>query len=140
MIVVPDGLEVREECYLCDQATETIDHILCSCPFTREIWFHICQAIGRPLPRMARSVFVWWKRLRGPCQGSQRKDIDSLFALTSGQIWKEKNARCFREATTTVTELLPIIKAHANLRVQAGANDLRSLASGVAHYPPSPSM
>jgi hypothetical protein len=37
--------------------------------------------------------------------------MDSLFALTSWQIWKERNAQCFREAATTVTELLPIIKA-----------------------------
>lgn len=31
------GLEAREECYLYDQDVETIDHNLCSCPFTREV-------------------------------------------------------------------------------------------------------
>lgn len=46
------------ECYLCDQAPETIDHLLCDCPFTREVWFHICQAIGCPLPSTSHSVLA----------------------------------------------------------------------------------
>jgi hypothetical protein len=32
------GLKARDHCYLCDQAPETIDHIIASCPFTRELW------------------------------------------------------------------------------------------------------
>lgn len=31
------GLEAREECYLCEQGRETIDHILCLCLITREV-------------------------------------------------------------------------------------------------------
>ena len=56
--------------------------------------------------------------------------MDSLFALTSWIIWKERNARCFREAATTVPELLMIIKVEADRWAQAGAKNLRSLASG----------
>jgi hypothetical protein len=40
------GLEAQEECYLCDQAPESIDHILTCCPYSREIWFHICVTLG----------------------------------------------------------------------------------------------
>jgi hypothetical protein len=58
------GLEAREECYLCDQAPETIDHIMCCCPFTREVWFHVCRTLGRQLPPVQRSVLTWWRRLR----------------------------------------------------------------------------
>jgi hypothetical protein len=46
------GLKAREECYLCDQAVETIAHIPCCCPFSREVWFRICQALGHLLPSM----------------------------------------------------------------------------------------
>lgn len=55
--------------------------------------------------------------------------MDSLFALASWEIWKERNARCFRETTSTVAELLQVIKAYTDLWAQAGTNNLRSLAS-----------
>jgi hypothetical protein len=73
-------------------------------------------------------------------EGNQRKGMDSLFTLTSWQIWKERNTRCFKEAATTVPDLLLIIKVEANQWAQAGAKNLRSLASGVACYPPRSSM
>jgi hypothetical protein len=56
--------------------------------------------------------------------------MDSLFALVSWQLWKEWNARCFREATVTVSDLLQIIKAEADQWIQAGATGLRALAQG----------
>jgi hypothetical protein len=65
------GLEAKEECYLCDQASKTIDHILCSCPYAREVWFHICRALGRPLPTMAGSlclVEAGARRVAGPSE------------------------------------------------------------------------
>jgi hypothetical protein len=40
------GLEARELCYLCDQGEETIDHILDSCPVTREIWYYALHAFS----------------------------------------------------------------------------------------------
>jgi hypothetical protein len=92
--------------------------------YAREAWFHICQALGRPLPPTAHSVIAWWKRLRWSWHGHQRKGIDTLFALVSWRIWKE------RETTSTVTDLLPIIKAKADQWAQAGAVNLRSLTSG----------
>lgn len=40
------GLAHLECCPLCDQVEETIDHLLVSCVFTREVWFHILQRFG----------------------------------------------------------------------------------------------
>jgi hypothetical protein len=51
------GLEAKEKCYLCDQALETIDDILCSCPYARKVWFNICRTLGRPLPPVAGSCW-----------------------------------------------------------------------------------
>ena len=53
-------------------------------------------------------------RLRSVFNGDRRNDMDSLFALVSWQLWKERNARCFRESTSTVGDLLHIIKAEAD--------------------------
>jgi hypothetical protein len=127
---VRHGLVAREECYLCDQAPETIDHLLTCCPYSREVWFFMCSALGRPLPPASTTVRSWWMRMRAGLQTSQRKGLDSLFALVSWQLWKERNARCFRESASPVAELLQVIKAQAELWVQAGAKHLGSIASG----------
>ena len=108
------GLEARQECYLCDQAPETIDHIIAVCPFSREIWFHVLQALQRTLPASSQTVLAWWRSLRSMFTKDWRTGMDSLFALVSWQMWKERNARCFREATATVSELLQIIKSEAH--------------------------
>jgi hypothetical protein len=44
------GLEARELCYLYDQGQETIDHIITVCPFSREVWFYVLQALRRQIP------------------------------------------------------------------------------------------
>jgi hypothetical protein len=56
--------------------------------------------------------------------------MDSLFALVSWEIWKERNVRCFRQAANSLPQLLQIIKAQADLWAQAGAVHLRSLSFG----------
>jgi hypothetical protein len=54
--------------------------------------------------------------------------MDSLFALVCWTIWKERNARCFREATSSVNEVLQLIKAEADRWIEAGARGLEALA------------
>ena len=56
--------------------------------------------------------------------GDQRAWLDSLFALISWQTWKERNARCFRDSTATVNDLLQVIKAEADRLTDAGAAGL----------------
>jgi len=40
------GLPHPERCLLCDQAAETIDHLLVQCVFAREFWFRFFSRIG----------------------------------------------------------------------------------------------
>ncbi|KXG34346.1 hypothetical protein SORBI_3002G026000, partial [Sorghum bicolor] len=58
----------------------------------------------------------------------KRKGIDSLFALVSWQVWKERDARCFPEATSPIAELLLVIKLEADRWIEADAGGLRALA------------
>jgi hypothetical protein len=37
------GLQSSANCALCGQADETVDHLLTSCVFTREVWFRTLQ-------------------------------------------------------------------------------------------------
>lgn len=123
------GLEARKQCYLCDQGRETIDHILAECPFTREVWFFIFQALQRQLPQpTAATTLRWWRRLRAVYNGDQRRGIDSLFALVCWLIWKERNARCFRDSTSSVNEVLQLVKAEADRWIEVGARGLEALA------------
>jgi hypothetical protein len=58
--------------------------------------------------------------------------MDSLFALVSWQVWKEHNARCFREARSSMNELLQVIRAEADRWIEAGAKGLLALAQAQA--------
>jgi hypothetical protein len=59
--------------------------------------------------------------------GDCRAGFDSLFALTSWELWKERNARCFRNSTATVDDVLQIIRTEADRWIEAGARGLREL-------------
>jgi hypothetical protein len=54
--------------------------------------------------------------------------MDSLFTLVCWTIWKERNTRCFREATSSVNEVLQLIKAESDWWIEAGARGLEALA------------
>jgi hypothetical protein len=55
--------------------------------------------------------------------------MDTLFTLVPWQVWKERNARYFRDSTASVTELQQVIKAEADRWINAGARWLAALAA-----------
>ena len=122
------GLEAGDVCFLCDQASETIDHIVAACPYTRELWHHILQALHLQLPAGTASSLIWWRRIRVLASGQWRKGLDTLFALVSWHVWKERNARCFRDASATINDLLQLITMEADRWINAGATGLAVLA------------
>lgn len=124
------GLDARELCYLCDQEVETIDHIIATCAFSREVWFFVLQALRLQLPQAAPTTLSWWRRLRSSSNSERRPGLDSLFALVSCQIWKKCNARCFRNSTPTVAETMQVIKTEADRWIEAGVEGLKVLAEG----------
>jgi hypothetical protein len=106
---------------------ESIDHILASCSYTREIWHNILLVLHRPFPELASTTYTWWKHIRAGSSDLQRAGMDSLFVLVSWQVWKERNARCFRGSSASVAELLQLIKDEGDRWIQAGALGLGSL-------------
>lgn len=68
--------------------------------------------------------------MRSLFTGVMCNSMDFLFALVSWQLWKERNAHCFREASSSLADLLQIIKAEADNWIQAGAMALQELARG----------
>jgi len=50
-------------CPLCDQVGETIDHLLVSCVFNRQLWFSILQMFGLQAvaSQLNDQFFIdWW--------------------------------------------------------------------------------
>ncbi|KAJ1269194.1 hypothetical protein BS78_07G191800 [Paspalum vaginatum] len=120
------GLDARVECFLCDAEEETGDHLFCSCSFTIEAWSTVLTPLGIacPSPVGCDGILDWWDRIRGLWPSDQRRGGDSLFALVTWQVWKERNARCFREDASAVSVVVSTIKLVGSDWSRAGATSL----------------
>jgi hypothetical protein len=55
------GLDTDDHCYLCDQEPETIDHIITSCSFSRQVWWNILTVLGADVSQIRGGTLVdWW--------------------------------------------------------------------------------
>jgi hypothetical protein len=125
------GLDARDNCFLCDHDSETIDHIVVECSFARQLWFEAAAALGVHLNQQpAGTIVAWWETWRA-LWPNHAKGADSLLALIAWEIWKERNARCFRGAVTQIPAIKASIKQQAELWVQAGAKHLGCLLQRV---------
>ena len=58
------GLPHHPACPICDQAEETIQHILISCVFTQQVWTLVFQKLSMATlapPADATHFFRWWE-------------------------------------------------------------------------------
>jgi hypothetical protein len=58
------GIQIRS---LCEQEQESIEHLLVTCVFAREIWYRVLSFVGLQLlsPSLDGESFQeWWTRLR----------------------------------------------------------------------------
>ena len=60
------GLQDDDLCALCDQASETTDHLLLSCVYSTEVWFRILMRCGRNMlaPTDTDLLLSWWLQSR----------------------------------------------------------------------------
>lgn len=55
------GLQQDAACALYDQLNESVDHLLCSCVYTREVWSRFLSSMGSPAPRPQQdSTLLQW--------------------------------------------------------------------------------
>jgi hypothetical protein len=83
-----------EQCPLCDQQAETINHLLVSCVFTKQVWTGLFQLVAllELVPQLNDEVFNdWWRTSALRVQGQQRKCFNSLVVLGAWVIWKYRN-------------------------------------------------
>jgi hypothetical protein len=126
------GLEARNACYLCDQQGETIDHIIVECPFARQLWVDVAAALGCHIQEQpAGAIVEWWEVWRGLWPSEYTRGADSLLALIAWELWKERNARCFRGANTQLSAVKDTIRGQAELWISAGAKNLGRLVQRI---------
>ena len=126
------GLQDDDACALCDQSSETVDHLLLSCPFSREVWFQVMRRIGHEgvLQQVQSDLFLdWWSRARRLIPKSGRRGFDSLVVLISWLLWKERNDRTFHRHVRTLQEVVPRVYDEITVWSQAGYRQLESLFS-----------
>ena len=109
------GLQLQADaCHLCTQG--------------RQVWYACRAAIGWPLniPTADDQLESWWLRERGRLAAKERKRFDSWVLLISWNIWKQRNARVFGNATQLCNEDELAAKTVADMKLwsEAGVGDL----------------
>lgn len=86
------GIPVPETCLLCNQCTETRDHLFLQCEYSKAIWDKLFIRLGTPQLRINDwSAFInWLQNAMGNCLFT----IKHLSAqATIYLLWKERNSR-----------------------------------------------
>lgn len=123
------GLQDHDDCILCGQHPETMDHLLLGCVFARELWHRVLQHLHLDgiVSLQHGDIFEWWLRERKSVPRAARAGFDALFFLLGWSIWKERNARTFGGPSSTPAQLLRLLLAEANDWLQAGFRKLALL-------------
>ncbi|PNT77031.1 hypothetical protein BRADI_1g56957v3, partial [Brachypodium distachyon] len=89
---------MKELCVLCNQVSETIDHLCRACPFTRKVWDSVRLWFGAPhsMISTAASVDDWWKLDRARLIGDRKRDFDGLINYIFWSVWMGRNRRIFQ--------------------------------------------
>jgi hypothetical protein len=125
------GLQESNICIICDQAVETMDHIILGYVFSREVWAS-CMRRFRPQDQVLvqeSDIMQWWTDSRRCLPKSIRRGFDSLFFLVGWTLWKERNARTFNGTPRSVAQLLQVIEDEITMWTTAGCRHLGALDS-----------
>jgi hypothetical protein len=123
------GLQDSDIYIVCDQHSETMDHILSNCPFSREVW-HRCLDrlhLAYPLQLPHGCALDWWTSSRKLVPRALRKGFDSFVLLVGWSLWKERNARTFRGESSAAPVLFFKIWDEASFWAASGYRGLGAL-------------
>ena len=119
-----------ERCPLCDQADESIQHILNTCVFARQVWFLLFIRFGLPdgSPQPDNVFFSdWWVRTCNMIIKPMKHGFNTLVILGAWLIWKHHNDCVFNGVTPSVHKVLCQDGDEARLWCDVGAKGLLQL-------------
>ena len=124
------GLPHPTRCLMCDQATETIDHLLVHCIFAREYWYRFLSQVGlqslSPLSTQV-SFYDWWERVSNGASGLVLQGLNSLIILGAWTLWTQRNRRVFHGGAPDMADALIISSEERKLWSLAGARGISFL-------------
>jgi hypothetical protein len=123
------GLDRPEQCPLCDQEAETINHLLVKCVFAKQFWFDFLNSVGlRDLyPAHEESFESRWKSSSSRASDIVRKGFNSLVILGAWTIWKHRNRCVFDGCNPSLVTALRMAREEAVLWSMTGAKALSFL-------------
>ncbi|WVZ57357.1 hypothetical protein U9M48_007751 [Paspalum notatum var. saurae] len=124
------GLPHPAACPLCDQSDETIQHLLISCVFAREVWTAILSKLGLAFiaPQPGCTGFTcWWRQSVKRVGKDMRKGLNSLIILVAWQIWKHRNSCVFEGTRPCVQSIVLAVVVEGSAWCLAGASALHDL-------------
>jgi hypothetical protein len=93
------GLNARSMCPLCEQESETANHIAVGCVLAREVWYSTLRRcdLQHLTPIADDELIRWWPEARQRVPRPHRKGFDSIVLLLMvWTLWKEQNSRVFQ--------------------------------------------
>jgi hypothetical protein len=102
------GLQYPVCCPLCDQEQETVQHILCTCSFTRQFWHLILSSIGLGdlTPFVVEQSFAeWWGKASKKVQRCKRKGFNSVIILGAWCLWLTRNKVVFYGVSPSISSI-----------------------------------
>ena len=131
------GLPHQVNCPLCDQEEETIDNVLLTCVFAREIWVAICTALGKPeWAPSTQDALKPWVCDKQPAANVARKDLHAILLLTLWELWKHRNAIVFDGASPSASQLIKRIVNEGRSWSMAGLfkGNVEAVFAGLARW------
>ena len=118
-------------CPLCKQVQESAAHLLFQCRYTIRVWRMVKDWLGLQDVHPsnwsdATSVKEWWSH-NANRKNQSLKPLASLMLLISWELWKERNARIFRNEAVPVGVIVTRIKEETSLWSIAGAKHLSNV-------------
>jgi hypothetical protein len=118
-----DRLEARgwpheEKCVLCDQESETTNHLILDCSFAKEIWqgLNLTHPVVAAIANRSTTIPGWWRKIARFRKSKTKRDQTSLALITIWHLWKERSRRIFENCSCPPSGLLVQIReSMANL-------------------------
>ncbi|CAM0945663.1 unnamed protein product [Alopecurus aequalis] len=109
------GLTDVDTCPVCLQQSESIEHLLISCPYSRQVWFQVLLSLNHPelSPTASSLLHPWWIRVVEGWPRAQTPKVKALVLLVLRSIWIERNNRVFKDKSRPVAVLLDSLMAEA---------------------------
>lgn len=124
------GLQPEATCSLCDQEDESVDHLLSSCPVTREVWAWLLGRVGfqHATPSDRSMLTDWWLNTRQAVPSGHRRAFDSAVIIVSWIVWNERNNRIFRGEARSVPQMCTAVADYIRELAGAGFACLNAVA------------